>query len=157
MIERKTGFLDLRRKLNKCGNKQQFGMLNVLLLTTCMCKLPQVYFSGIYQKLDKRNYTLAQYIEKEEYEPQNSCKTILLVSVYKSDCNHINAKFHLLELLGAHPILHISRIRVKLSLVQVKPGALLAAGFLSYLRIQQTRYRSTPHTTPGGLVQQNRE
>jgi len=46
----------------------------------------------------------------------------------------LNAKLdpigHLLALLGAHHILHVSRIMVKLSLVQVRPG-----GFLSYLRI----------------------
>jgi len=41
-----------------------------------------------------------------------------LVSRMENDINPVNAKLnpicHLLALLGAHPILHISRIRVKI-------------------------------------------
>jgi len=53
----------------------------------------------------------------ETYILQHFCRTS--VEVYFNPLNaELNPTYHLLALLGAHPILHISRIKVNITLIQ---------------------------------------
>ena len=62
----------------------------------------------------------SKYVEiykSNKYIERNLCVTLV---IYQDWVNTLNAKLnpicHLLALLGAHPILHVSRIRIKVVL-----------------------------------------
>jgi hypothetical protein len=67
----------------------------------------------------------------------------ICVALLKIDINPLNAKLnpicHLLTLLGAHPILHVSRIRVKLVPI------ISAVGKASFSHIQAFRIWNFRH------------